>query len=168
MKSFDVITDPDHVSIPDTAINRFLKSLVRDERDVTFIYVTLGISLTLIPMAVLLYLPFVDGWIWWLIAGGYLLYNNRIKSRFGLMAHCTAHRPWFKEKYQFLNYYITWVLAPFFGQSPETYYSHHIAMHHPENNLEDDISSTMNYQRDSVKDFLKYWTNFFFLGINKI
>lgn len=165
MKYFNPITDPDHISIPDNRLNRYLKSLVRDERDVCFIYLTLRISFILLPLAVLLYLPFVDGWLWWLIALIYTLYNNSIKSRFGLMVHCTSHRPWFKPEYGFLNYYLPWVLGPFFGQSPETYYSHHIAMHHPENNLEDDISSTMHYQRDSWKDFLRYWFNFFFLGL---
>jgi fatty acid desaturase len=165
MKSLPAITDPDHVLVSDTTLTRFFKSFVRDERDVCFIYVTLRITFILLPLAVLLYLPFVPGWLWWMIAGIYLFYNNSIKSRFGLMSHCTAHRPWFKEKYRFLNNYFSWVLGPFFGQSPETYYSHHIAMHHPENNLDDDISSTMHYQRDSPKDFLKYWSNFFFLGL---
>ena len=35
-------------------------------------------------------------------------------------------------------------------------------MHHAENNLEDDLSSTMMYRRDSLKDFLKYFGSFFF------
>ena len=101
MKTFNTITDPDHVAVSDSAINRFFKSLVRDERDVNFIYVTLGMSAILFPLAVLLYLPSSPGWLWWLSAAVYLLYNNSIKSRFGLMSHCTSHRPWFKEKYNF-------------------------------------------------------------------
>jgi fatty acid desaturase len=54
------------------------------------------------------------------------------------------------------------VLGPFFGESPETYFAHHVGMHHPENNLEDDISSTMPYRRDSIVDFLRYFFRFFF------
>jgi fatty acid desaturase len=64
-----------------------------------------------------------------------------------------------------MNHYLPWVLAPFFGQSPETYRAHHIGMHHVENNLEPDESSTMPYQRDSGKDFLKYYITFLFTGI---
>lgn len=166
MKNFTTITDPESARpVTDSAIDRFFKSLVCDERDVGFIYLSLRITVTLIPLAVILYLPFTPSWLWWTVTAVYLYYNNRIKSRFGLMAHCTSHRSWFKKKYQFLNLYFPWVLGPFFGQSPETYYSHHIAMHHPENNLEDDISSTMFYQRDSPKDFFYYWSNFFFLGL---
>jgi len=82
-----------------------------------------------------------------------------------LMLHCTSHRVFFKSNYGFMNYYLPWLIGPFFGQSPETYYTHHIGMHHAENNLDDDDSSTMHYQRDSIKDFLKYFTRFFFLVI---
>jgi hypothetical protein len=35
-------------------------------------------------------------------------------------------------------------------------------MHHPENNLEPDLSSTMAYRRDSVRSFLRYFLRFFF------
>lgn len=81
------------------------------------------------------------------------------------MLHCSSHRPLFKRKYQFLNYYLPWILAPLFGHSPETYFTHHIGMHHPENNLEEDESSTMPYQRDSAWAFLKYFGSFFFMGM---
>ncbi|WP_090601813.1 hypothetical protein [Parapedobacter koreensis] len=42
----------------------------------------------------------------------------------------------------------------FFGHMADTYYAHHVGMHHAENNLKDDKSSTMSYQRDSLKSFL--------------
>ena len=35
-------------------------------------------------------------------------------------------------------------------------------MHHVENNLPDDLSSTMRYQRDSFLHFLVYFGRFFF------
>jgi fatty acid desaturase len=38
-------------------------------------------------------------------------------------------------------------------------------MHHPENNLKEDLSSTMAYQRDSFPDFMRYFLKFFFLGV---
>ena len=40
-----------------------------------------------------------------------------------------------------------------------------MGMHHVENNLEDDASSTMGYQRDSLRDFFAYFFNFLFLGL---
>jgi fatty acid desaturase len=39
-----------------------------------------------------------------------------------------------------------------------------MAMHHVENNGEDDASSTLPYQRDSFGNFLRYYLNFAFLG----
>ena len=62
---------------------------------------------------------------------------------FVLMLHNTSHRRLFKRPWSWMNHYIPWVLGPFFGESPETYFAHHVGMHHPENNLEDDLSSTM-------------------------
>jgi hypothetical protein len=80
------------------------------------------------------------------------------------MLHNTSHRVLFKREYNLLNKYIPWVLGIFVGQSPETYFVHHIGMHHAEGNLPNDLSSTMKYQRDSFVDFLKYVSRFLFLG----
>ncbi len=81
------------------------------------------------------------------------------------MLHNTSHRKLFKRQYEFLNNYIPSVLGPFFGESPETYFAHHVGMHHPENNLRDDLSSTLDFQRDSFIDFMRYFLRFFFAGI---
>jgi hypothetical protein len=64
-----------------------------------------------------------------------------------------------------MNAYIPTVLGPFFGESPETYFTHHVGMHHAENNLKDDLSSTLFYRRDSLIGFLRYFFHFMFLGI---
>jgi fatty acid desaturase len=149
-----------------SAADQFFLRFIRDERDLPFIYLSLKITFTLIPLAVILYLPFVNGWWFVLAAVAYHFFNNvSFKGPFGLMLHCTSHRVLFKKEYGFLNHYIPWVLAPFFGHSPETYFTHHVGMHHAENNLEDDESSTMPFQRDSVKDFAKYFGSFLFVGI---
>jgi fatty acid desaturase len=169
MRELDVITDPEAGKFsPDSPLSKLLKPLMRDERDIAFIPLILQITFILLPLGGLLYLPFITGWMWWTIALVYLYLNHYYKSPFGLMSHCAAHRTLFKKEYWILNHYFPWVLGPFFGQSPGTYYSHHIGMHHPENNLEEDISCTMNYQRDSLKDFFIYWANFFFLGLIKL
>ena len=166
MLEFTTQTDPGTSRPVSSALDRFFVKFLNDPRDLPFIYLGLQVTFTLIPLAVLLYMPFITGWVWWLIAIVYLFINNiTYKGPFGLMLHCTTHRRFFKKEYDILNHYLPWVLAPFFGQSPETYRAHHIGMHHVENNLEPDESSTMPYQRDSGRDFLKYFLTFFFTGI---
>ena len=81
------------------------------------------------------------------------------------MLHLTSHRPLFKKEYKFLNNFIPWVIGPFFGETPESYFAHHLGMHHAENNMPDDLSSTMKYQRDCFSDFMKYYVDFIISGI---
>jgi fatty acid desaturase len=83
------------------------------------------------------------------------------------MLHNITHRRLFKKKYDWLNKYVIWFVCPFFGHTPETYFVHHVGMHHEENNMDDDTSSTLAYQRDSVFDFIKYYLNFIFLGFKE-
>jgi fatty acid desaturase len=64
-----------------------------------------------------------------------------------------------------MNHYIPWVIGPFCGQTPETYFAHHMGMHHAEGNLEQDLSTTMPFKRDSFFHFLRYFGRFFFLSI---
>jgi hypothetical protein len=169
MIALPTITDPVYVKPEQySRLEKFYLKLIRDERDLPFVKLTVQISLTLLPLGILLYLPFVSayGWVWALVAVAYQFMNNvTYKGPFGLMLHCTSHRPLFKKEYNALNYWIPWVIAPFFGHSPETYFTHHIGMHHAENNLEDDESSTMPYQRDSLRGFGHYFGTFLFSGI---
>lgn len=167
MKSFTVTTDPVYdASYTHTRLDRFFLTMIRDPRDLPFIYLTIKITLTLWPLALLMYVPGLNNGIWWAAAIVYHLLNNfYFKGPFGLMLHCTSHRVFFNTKYEKLNHYLPWVLSPLFGQSPGTYYTHHIGMHHPENNLEDDESSTMEYQRDSLRSFSKYLGSFFVVGV---
>ena len=96
----------------------------------------------------LLFVP--GGFRWWLAAVHFALFVHFL-GPFVLMLHNTSHRSLFRKSWGWMNQYIPWVLGPFFGESPETYFAHHVGMHHPENNLEDDISSTLPYRRDSVR-----------------
>jgi hypothetical protein len=155
--------DPVFTPRPYNVFDRYWLSFLNDERDLPFMHLTLKITLIMMPLGILLFFPFVTGWVWWTIALAYLYANNfMFKGPFGLMLHCTSHRPLFRKEYKFMNNYLPWVVAPFFGHSPETYYVHHVAMHHRENNLEEDLSSTMHYQRDSLGGFLNYLGNFLF------
>lgn len=167
MRYFNAITDPVYVKPASfSRLDRFYLRFIRDERDLPFAYLTVRISLTMLPLGILLFMPFIQGWWWWGIAVAYQYLNNfTYKGPFGLMLHCTSHRKFFKKEYEWMNQYLPWVVAPFFGHSPETYYAHHVGMHHAENNLEEDESSTMPYTRDSVRGFMSYFLKFFFTGI---
>jgi fatty acid desaturase len=50
----------------------------------------------------------------------------------------------------------------FFLGIPTGYTEHHMGMHHVEDNMPDDLSSTMKYRRDSFLHFLRYLGNFLF------
>ncbi|MCB1474810.1 MAG: fatty acid desaturase [Rhodobiaceae bacterium] len=153
----DPVYDP---SKPLTAFDRFWCRFINDPRDLPFIYLCLQITFILIPLAVVLFV--MGDPPWWAYAGYYVLLFGIFLSPFILMLHNTCHRTLFKPRFRWANNYIPWVLGPFFGETPDTYYAHHIGMHHPENNLEDDLSTTMPYQRDSAGHFLLYFLRFFF------
>jgi hypothetical protein len=141
---------------------RFALRFIHDARDVPFLRLMAVLTLTVVPTGVCLFVPGVFRW--WLAAVhvGLVVY---FLGPFILMLHNTSHRKLFKAPWRALNNYIPWVLGPFFGESPETYFGHHVGMHHPENNLADDLSSTMPYRRDSAVHFLVYFFRFFFFGI---
>ncbi|MCU0416579.1 MAG: fatty acid desaturase [Cytophagaceae bacterium] len=164
INSDPVFIRPEHYS----SFEKFWLHYLRDERDLPFVKLTLTIAAWFIPLSILIYV--VDNpWIWWSASLFYLYLNNLVyKGSFGLMLHCTSHRPWFKSEYGFLNKVLPWILGPFFGQTPETYFSHHLGMHHVENNNENDLSTTMHYQRDSFASFMMYFLDFFFLGLIKL
>lgn len=156
------ITDPVFVPRSDyNFIERQMLKLIRDERDLPFIKLCAYILFVVIPFSIFQFFYFR----WW-IAVPFLVYNIATGlGPFILMLHNTSHRKLFKQEYDFMNKLIPWVLGPFYGETPETYFGHHIMMHHAENNLIDDLSCTMNYQRDRFIDFLKYFGLFFFLGM---
>jgi hypothetical protein len=170
MKSFVATTDPVyHAPAHPSRADQFFGRFVQDVRDLPFVYLTLQISATMLPLAVLLFVPALTGWMWWAVFGVYFaLGNAKFRGPFGLMQHCTSHRVFFRKKYGYLNHYLPWVIGPLFGQTPETYFTHHLGMHHPENNLPDDESSTMFYQRDSLRSYLHYLGDFFLLGLPKL
>jgi hypothetical protein len=160
-----ILTDPTFQPKAERgALERFFLKYINDERDLPFMHLCLQASLVIFPLAVLLY--FVSGPWFWGLAVAYLVINWGVfLDRFILMLHNTSHRRLFKREHKALNHYIPWVLGPFFGETPDTYFVHHIGMHHPENNLPDDLSSTMRYRRDSLWAFVRYFTRFFFLVV---
>jgi hypothetical protein len=167
MKALQAITDPQYT--PRThysAYERFWLQFLNDERDLPFIHLLTRIHLIVITWAIILFTPLFQGIYWWLMYIPYAYVSQSyFKGRFGLMFHCMCHRQMFKKKYMWLHKYTTWVVAPFFGNTPETYFAHHIVMHHVENNMEEDASSTLKFQRDNPFHFLQYLFRFWLLGV---
>ncbi len=154
-------------SSPAAAPRRDLTAaFINDPRDRPFLVLMAIISLTIPPFGIAFYIPGVFRW--WLGLVYLTLIPVFFLDRFILMLHNTSHRPLFKKPWAWMNNYIPWVLGPFFGQTPETYFAHHIGMHHPENNLEADLSSTMPYRRDNALDFLVYFFRFMALGLPEL
>ena len=166
MKLLTASTDPVYTeSTSLTRLDTWLLRYLQDKRDLPFAHLLLKLTGTVLPLAVALFVPALRGWAWWAVLAAFLYLSlARYKGSFGLMLHCTSHRMLFKKQYGWLNEYIPWVIGPLFGQTPETYFVHHLGMHHAENNLPEDESSTMRYQRDSVRGFLHYFGDFFLLG----
>ncbi len=165
MKQVPTITDRLYQPAADTLINRMFIRLLRDKRDMPFLNLIIHMSLTLIPLGVALFFPLPPA-LWWTAALIYIYLSNfKFKSPYGLMLHCISHRRLFRHQYNWLMIHIIWVLGPFIGHTPQTYFSHHMGMHHAENNMPEDESSTMPYQRDSLKDFLRYLGSFLVQGM---
>lgn len=155
------VIDPERAN----ALDRVFLSMIRDPRDLAF--GRLIVQLALFAVAGLcLFIPGV--WSLPLAAAYLVVWAFGLLDRYILMLHCSSHRVLFKKQYNALNRVIPWVLGPFFGQTPNTYFSHHMGMHHPENNLPDDLSSTMKYQRDRFTHWLQYFFDFLFLTMPKL
>jgi fatty acid desaturase len=157
-----VLHDPTYAPQEVASLGERLSApFIRDKRDVPFLSLMALLTATVVPTGVALFLP--GAFRWWLAALhlGLVIY---FLGPFVLMLHNTSHRKLFRRRWEWLNLYIPWVIGPFFGESPMTYFAHHVGMHHAENNLVDDISSTLPYRRDSFVDFARYFLRFFFYG----
>jgi hypothetical protein len=137
---------------------------IRDERDLIFVRVILRMTFLVLPVCLGMYLlppryvayaalPYL----------GYIFLGYG--ARYGLMLHATGHRPLFKREYQWMWQYLPWVLGPWLGHTPTSFSAHHMWMHHAENNMLGDHSTTLPYKRDSFLQFVHYWARFFFMGL---
>lgn len=140
-----------------SALDRWLLRFIRDERDLPVVRLLGSMSLVLIPLAVLTF-SFED--VPWWLAVTMLVAAQLYTPPYILALHVSSHRPVFKTQYRWMQAFVVWVLGPLAGQSPETYRAHHMGMHHPENNLWDDLSCTLGYQRDRVSHFAHYFYRF--------
>ncbi|MBX3232216.1 MAG: fatty acid desaturase [Labilithrix sp.] len=152
------LTDPTWTTSEPNAFHRASLVFINDVRDTPFLKLIATLLLTVVPSGVFM---IVSGFRWW-HAAVHLVLVFWFLGPYILMLHNTSHRKLFKKKWERLNHFIPWFLGPFFGETPDTYFAHHVGMHHPENNMEEDLSSTLPYRRDSVRGFVRYFLRFFF------
>ena len=145
-------TDPMAAPSPASAFDRFWLQLIRDPRDLPFGRVQVMNLAVMLVLATWLY---VDFNVW--IALLFLAWYVRQLGPYTLMLHNVCHRPYFRREYAWLDWPFITLLGMFFGHAPNTYFAHHVAMHHPENNLDDDLSTTIHLQRDSAWDFFAHY-----------
>lgn len=157
------LTDPTRRAPFYDRLDPILKGFPKDPRDMPFVALTFTALLVLVPFATFLFLS--PGFSpWFAVAYLVVLFAGFI-DKYTLMLHCTSHRRLFVKRFDWMNQLIPAVVGPFMGQTPYTYFAHHIGMHHHENNLADDLSSTLRFRRDSLRGFLRYFARFFFVGI---
>jgi len=142
-------------------VDRLIRRVLKEERDLPVARLWLTMLATVVPLAVALYVWGQPPW--WLLA----IHFSVVLFFFApyiLALHVSSHRQIFKPKFRWLQAVPVWILAPFVGQSPETYRVHHMGMHHAEGNMLDDLSTTMPYQRDRWTHFAHYFLKFFFFA----
>lgn len=152
------ITDPTAApAYAASPFQRWIEGYLYDPRDAVFVRLTLRSLFIIGPLIALLYWRFT----WWLALGLFVVQVAVMAPPAILMLHNTMHRPWFK-KARWLNRVVPYTMSGLFG-IPTGYIEHHVGMHHMENNLRADLSSTMRFQRDSFVHWLAYVGRFLFL-----
>jgi hypothetical protein len=157
------LTDPtQHPTYGDGPLSRWCAGALYEKRDEVFVRLTLkmiavmGLSMVGLFAAIRFTpVPF------WVAGGVYFAIWGWFTPPVILMLHCTMHRP-FIRKPRWLGAAHPYVMS-FFHGIPTGYTEHHMGMHHMEDNMPEDLSSTMHYRRDSFLNFLVYWGRFFFL-----
>ncbi len=159
------LTDPTEVpTYPDGPISRWCKKALVEPRDEVFVRLTLRmVAIQTVAMAVLFVtlhytrIPAIIPMAAYFALWGY------VTPPIILMLHCTMHRK-FIQSPKWLDKAHPLAMSFYFGM-PTGYRDHHIGMHHVEDNMRNDLSSTLRYRRDSFLNFLVYFSRFFFFSI---
>jgi hypothetical protein len=156
----DPVVAPAHGGGP---ISRWIQRHLHDPRDEVFVWLTLATTLRMAvlmgALAVALYVADLPP-LW--VAAAYLVAWGWTVPPVVLMLHNTMHRPFVRRP--------RWgSRAQLYGMSfflgiPPAYPEHHLGMHHAEDNMWEDLSSTLRYRRDSFVHFLVYFLRFLLLG----
>jgi hypothetical protein len=158
------VTDP--VSAPhygDGFLSRWCKSHLVEPRDEVFVRLTLASIARMFVLMAALWVAIYVAHVPAVLAGAlYLALWGWSVPPVVLMLHCTMHRLFVKTP-RWLNRAQLYAMTFFLG-IPPAYPDHHLGMHHAEDNMREDLSSTLRYQRDSFLHFLAYFFRFLFAG----
>lgn len=159
------ITDP--VRAPDYGdgpLSRWCREHLYEARDEVFVRLTLRMMVVMTAAMAALWLALSTTELpWWIAGSAYFALWGWLTPPVILMLHNTMHRPFIRRP-RWLGQAHPFLMSFFFGM-PTGYRDHHLGMHHVEDNMPADLSSTMRYQRDSFLHFLHYFLRFFFLAI---
>lgn len=151
------ITDPkSEPKYASNAFQRWIEGMLYEPRDAVFVRLFMKNVLLVVPLQIALYLYFS----WWLAIATWIVQIAWLAPPAILMLHNTMHRPFFKSP-RIMNRVVPYAQSLLFG-IPTGYMEHHIGVHHSENNLRADLSSTMRYQRDSFPNWFLYFLRFLF------
>lgn len=149
---------------PPAFVQRFLERSLHDVRDMEIAWLYWNIMTTMYPALIAIWtvLP-ASNW----IGAAYLLgFNVLYMQRFILAMHYSTHKRLFKKEAFFgladyVNRFNIVIVAPVFGIPCNTYWLHHVVMHHVDNNeWNKDLSATEAYQRDNFAHWIVYWVRF--------
>jgi fatty acid desaturase len=163
-----VITDATTVpAYADGWIHRWCQRALYEARDEVFVRLTLRMlllmpSLMALAWAALRYAPVPK----LVVLAAYLAVWGWFVPPVILMLHCTMHRPFIRNP-KILDKAHLYAMSLLFGM-PTGYREHHVGMHHFEDNMPDDLSSTRAYTRDSFLQFLVYFSRLLFLGLVEV
>jgi fatty acid desaturase len=137
--------------------------LLADARDAPLLRTILLASVTCVPFAAWLFAhPAFSPW----VGACYLaMLFAFFVPRLAIVLHLATHRRVFAKRNGVLELWSAGVVFPLAGHSPASYYTHHVAMHHVEENAPTDLSSTERYRRDDWRHFVVYFLRFFLLTI---
>ncbi len=162
------LTDPTEApTYGDGPLSRWCKRALYEARDEVFVRLTLKVcSIMALAMVGLWFATSYQGWglqryVNWGFVPVYLAIWGWFAPPVILMLHCTMHRPFIRSP-KWLDRAHPYIMTFFFG-IPTGYAQHHMGMHHVEDNMGEDLSSTLRYRRDSFPHFLVYFSRFFFL-----
>ncbi len=155
--TLSAITDPKaEPKYADTPWQRWIEGLLYEPRDAVFVRTAIKSVAVVLPLQIALYVRFS----WWLAVATWAIQIAWLAPPAILMLHNTMHRPFIKAP-RVLGRILPYTMSLMFG-IPTGYMEHHVGMHHAENNLRKDLSSTMSYQRDSFPEWFVYFMRFIF------
>ncbi len=160
-----MLTDPTEAPVyGDGPLSRWSRAHLHDPRDEVFVRMGLKVSL-LMGSGMIATLAAIRSdippWAKLAVVATYFTLWAWNVPPVILMLHCTMHRPFIRDP-KWLNRVHAYGMSFFFG-IPTGYAEHHMGMHHIEDNMNDDLSGTCRYRRDSFFHFIAYWARFFFL-----